>query len=550
MSNSSKRHQYASLGTSCKYRVGKVIGEGACGSVHALEVLTAKGSSQYTEDPAYVVKLASLPANANGAKKKRKKTVQERNADTLFHEYSLYRNVLHHLRGKSLPDLPMSSGVPVYGENSEHCFRYLVMERMASPVDVASVLLSMDRHAGKGAFGKMCAMMLSHLERLHEANLVFIDVKPENFMFAHSKSFEKKGPSPSDIRLIDLGIVESFMDRAKHGHRDDAGGGMVGTPAFVSLNIHESRTPSRRDDIESLGYVVCKLLLLKNISAKDASLPWEKASSDDAVFKRKKICRDDISSELYFNMNEKDQKTMFQYFDICGKLGYDAKPNYEQMKKLLQNLVGSSDSITGKCKTTTKRKASRSPKEPQTPVEPTRIRGTIKEPNSALLMKKRGMKKSAVINIESDSDEDSFKTALVRVDSQSTEKENVVMNSQDRPVAKLVVMDGPHEGQSLDILKSYDEIIIGRNPKTKSKRSKNGSTFYWTLNEDASISSSHASFRLIVSPYSNSAVSFAVTDLDSTNGTFINERQVYRAKTIFAGERVTVGMTTIYVKRG
>ena len=568
-----------------------MIGSGACGSVHALEKLTQKNSCSYTEDSHYVVKLASIPVQAGGAakKKKKKKTLQERNADTLFHEYSLYRNVLHHLRGKSVPDLPVSAGVPCYGENSERGFRYLVMERMACPVDDGRVLANMDKNAGKGAFGKMCANMLDHLERLHEANLIFIDVKPENFMFARSEDFEKKGVTPSDIRLIDLGIAESFIDRAKHGHRDDVGGGMVGTPAYVSLNIHESHTPSRRDDIESLGYVVCKLLLLKNLSTTDAILPWENSNSDEAVFKQKKVCRDDISSALYSTMAKKDQNTMFQFFDICEKMSYDTKPDYEKMKNLLLSLVGSKGDST--LKAASKRKARLSPIEPVTPVRPSRRKDekkavievdsdedlSLEPPTPAVTFRRQGLRtktdnnvkigsntaiepcihvrkqisqKKDVINIESDSDDESFKTALVRMDSQATEKENIeTSNTQDRPVARLVVIDGPLVGQALDVYKTDSEIVIGRNPKAKSKRFKNDEIIYWTLAEDSSMSSTHVSLKKYVSKYSDSAVSFSVTDLESTNGTFINDREIYRPKRIFAGEHVTIGLTTIKVKK-
>ena len=98
-----------------KWRIGKRLGSGACGSVHILEKCNASTSSGIAK---YAVKLAPLPPSTRPTKSKKKKTAVERNADILYHENMLYRNVLNDLRGTVVPDVPLFGG----GKCPPQCF--------------------------------------------------------------------------------------------------------------------------------------------------------------------------------------------------------------------------------------------------------------------------------------------------------------------------------------------------------------------------------------------------------------------------------------------
>ena len=70
--------------------------------------------------------------------------------------------------------------------------------------------------------------------------------------------------------LVDFGIAEKYM-MYKGTHKEAGAGAMVGTPAFASLNIHGGCQAARRDDMESLAYVLARVVL----GAEGLALPWE-----------------------------------------------------------------------------------------------------------------------------------------------------------------------------------------------------------------------------------------------------------------------------------
>ena len=71
-------------------------------------------------------------------------------------------------------------------------FRYLVMERMGGPItDVSRLLLqshskSISAKKAQVAVGEVAAAMLTCLQSVHDAGMVYVDVKPDNFMLARA----------------------------------------------------------------------------------------------------------------------------------------------------------------------------------------------------------------------------------------------------------------------------------------------------------------------------------------------------------------------------
>lgn len=87
--------------------------------------------------------------------------------------------------------------------------------------------------------------MVEIMENIHYNFVIHRDIKPQNFMFKQN-----------DIYLIDFGLATIFVDdQKKHIVPRNDKTEILGTPKFISANIHNGMEPSRRDDLISLGFI-------------------------------------------------------------------------------------------------------------------------------------------------------------------------------------------------------------------------------------------------------------------------------------------------------
>jgi serine/threonine protein kinase len=93
---------------------------------------------------------------------------------------------------------------------------------------------------------------------LHDRHYVHLDVKPDNFALGI-------GELSNQVYLIDFGLARLFCNPDTHSHT--VGSGVIGTIRYSSINCHLGLTPSRRDDLESLVYVIVYLA--------KGRLPWQ-----------------------------------------------------------------------------------------------------------------------------------------------------------------------------------------------------------------------------------------------------------------------------------
>ena len=185
----------------------------------------------------------------------------------------------------------------------DDAYNYLVMERLNVSVEQLA-----DCHAGllPVAFLKSVgAQALSRLQTFHAHGFVHRDIKPANLMIYKDL-----------VYLIDFGLSKRIMDPNTGQHipfRDHKP--LVGTPRYLSANAHDGKEQSRRDDIESLMYVLVFLAKGK--------LPWQGHPSE--VVGRLK--RDIDISELCAGLPKRFAFTM----RYARALRYDEEPDYRML---------------------------------------------------------------------------------------------------------------------------------------------------------------------------------------------------------------------------
>lgn len=179
--------------------------------------------------------------------------------------------------------------------------------------------------------------LLDIVEAFHKTGFLLIDVKPENFMRA----------GPNAWRLVDLGLVEPL-----HGvsgkRKNDETADMVGTPLYASLAVHNYETPSLRDDVESIAYIVAELVLRvqagKNTEQFEKGymipnyLPWSQEQSDEAIGEGKAKMVKNRKSAFYSSLPTAIADALYKYLQECWSYDFLEKPNYAKLRSCLEGL--------------------------------------------------------------------------------------------------------------------------------------------------------------------------------------------------------------------
>lgn len=165
--------------------------------------------------------------------------------------------------------------------------------------------------------------LLSRLEYVHTKSFIHRDVKPDNFLIG-------LGKRQSVIHIIDFGLAKKYRDPRSHQHipyRENKN--LTGTARYASINTHIGIEQSRRDDLESLGYVLMYFIR--------GSLPWQGLKANTKKQKYERIMDRKMSTST--EQLCKGYATEFRsYFEYCRSLRFEDRPDYAYLKRLFKEL--------------------------------------------------------------------------------------------------------------------------------------------------------------------------------------------------------------------
>jgi len=166
--------------------------------------------------------------------------------------------------------------------------------------------------------------ILSILEYIHDKSIIHRDIKPDNLCMGLNYISQK-------VFLIDFGLAKKYRSSSTLCHYPlIIKKGLTGTPRYASINALKGYEQSRRDDLESLGYVMIYLLR--------GELPWQGTIAKSKEERNKKILEKKIkisSSELCDGFPLELEK----YLDYVKNLEYTETPDYDMLRDLLMNIM-------------------------------------------------------------------------------------------------------------------------------------------------------------------------------------------------------------------
>ena len=265
-----------------KYKLINKIGSGSFG-----EVYMVIDKSNNTE---YAAKIEEKKSNSR-----------------LKEEYDIY---------KKLKRRGMKTGIPkviTFIETNKQ--QILIMQLLGKSLD--NILEETNGKLNLETVLKLGLEMTKLLESIHNAGFIHRDIKPNNFLIGLN--------ADSDIYIMDFGLSKQYISSDKKHITMKVERSLVGTARYASINVHMGIEPSRRDDLESVGYMLVYFLKGK--------LPWQglkKKKGDDQISligntkmctKLKKLCED-------------VPVCFFEYLKYCRNLDFGETPDYEYLKSL------------------------------------------------------------------------------------------------------------------------------------------------------------------------------------------------------------------------
>jgi len=172
--------------------------------------------------------------------------------------------------------------------------------------------------------------MINRIEYIHKHHYIHRDIKPENFLIG---SKEKA----NIIYLLDFGLSKRYKNPKNHQHIPyREGRPLTGTARYVSINTHLGIEQSRRDDLESIGYVL--IFFLKGC------LPWQGLKAGVDKYQRIMEKKLQIPTEiLCFGLPDE----IIFYLNYCKSLRFEDRPDYDYLRSLFIKLLTMCNTVYG-----------------------------------------------------------------------------------------------------------------------------------------------------------------------------------------------------------
>ena len=221
---------------------------------------------------------------------------------------------LVYLQGEGIPK------VFCYGNNQSH--NLLVEELLGKSLE--DIFNSYGKPFSLKTVCVLGIEMVKRIQSIHQKYYIHRDIKPDNFMTG-------RGENEKNIYIIDFGLAKKYYSVSKAQHiKFCTGKHLIGTARYCARNAHRGYEQGRRDDLESIGYVLMYFLL--------GVLPWQglKIKKNEDQFE--KIAEKKYSTP-FEELCEGQPDEFLLFFKYIDGLRFEDQPNYIYLIGLFQNMI-------------------------------------------------------------------------------------------------------------------------------------------------------------------------------------------------------------------
>ncbi|KAL6080742.1 hypothetical protein STEG23_013932, partial [Scotinomys teguina] len=230
-------------------------------------------------------------------------------------------------------------GVPKYWGSGLHdkngkSYRFMIMDRFGS--DLQKIYEANAKRFSRKTVLQLSLRILDILEYIHEHEYVHGDIKASNLLLSYK--------NPDQVYLVDYGLAYRYCPDGVHKeYKEDPKRCHDGTLEFTSIDAHNGVAPSRRGDLEILGYCMIQWL--------SGCLPWEDNLKNPNYVRDSKIrYRDNVAALMEKCFPEKNKPDeIAKYMETVKLLDYTEKPLYQNFRDILSQglrAIGSKDDGT------------------------------------------------------------------------------------------------------------------------------------------------------------------------------------------------------------
>ncbi len=203
-------------------------------------------------------------------------------------------------------------GIPkVYWAGVSGEYNVMVFELLGKNLE--ELLQNCDKKFSLKTTLMIAIQILDRIRHLHMHNYIHRDIKPQNFSIG-------RGENEHIIYLIDFGLAKRYREEYTNFHiplRQNIK--LTGTIRYASCNALNKKELSRRDDMESIGYLLIYLL--------KGSLPWQGLKIKQKSEKYSKIKELKMSLEPE-KLCEDLPDEFKEYIESVKNLEFEEEPDY------------------------------------------------------------------------------------------------------------------------------------------------------------------------------------------------------------------------------